>query len=213
METITKEMQDSITPRKALDLMIEGNNRFIKNEGYKRDLLKQASDTATSQFPFAVTLSCIDSRTSMELIFDQGIGDIFSTRIAGNIINEDILGSMEFACKLAGSKLIVVLGHSSCGAVKGACDSAEMGNLTVLLDKIKPAINEEKTEKETRDSSNKVFVEKVTKINVAMTVQNIMEKSPVLKEMIESGAVGIVGGVHDLATGKVNFHEETLILK
>src|SRR6187402_355725 len=141
MKTLTKEIQAAITPSMALELLKDGNKRFVNNLKANRNLLEQVNETSDGQHPFAVILSCIDSRTSAELIFDQGFGDIFSVRIAGNIINEDILGSMEFACKIAGSKFIVVLGHTKCGAVKGACDRVEMGNLTVLLAKLQPAIN------------------------------------------------------------------------
>lgn len=144
MKTLNKELQAQITPRKALEILKEGNGRFMKNLQTDRDLLKQANETRDGQWPFATILSCIDSRTSAELIFDQGLGDVFSVRIAGNIVNTDILGSMEFACKVAGSKLIVVLGHSKCGAVKGACDHVEMGNLTELLSKLQPAVYAEK---------------------------------------------------------------------
>lgn len=210
MKTLTKEMQDAITPIQALELLKEGNKRFINNLKVNRNLLQQANETSDGQHPFAVILSCIDSRTSAELIFDQGLGDIFSVRIAGNIINEDILGSMEFACKVAGSKIIVVLGHTKCGAVKGACDHVEMGNLTTLLTKIQPAVYDEKTETENRNSSNAAFVEKVAAINVKRTVQAIMERSTILKEMIEKGEIGIVGGTHDIATGAVKFYPDTL---
>jgi carbonic anhydrase len=154
MKTLTKEMQATITPAMALDLLKEGNKRFVNNLKANRNLLEQANETSDGQHPFAVILSCIDSRTSVELIFDQGLGDVFSVRIAGNIINEDILGSMEFACKVAGSKIIVVLGHSKCGAIKGACDHLEMGNLTALLSKIQPAVYDEKTVIEDRHSGN-----------------------------------------------------------
>lgn len=208
MKTLTKEMQDSITPAKALELLKEGNIRFINNLKVNRNLLQQANETSDGQHPFAVILSCIDSRTSAELIFDQGLGDIFSVRIAGNIINEDILGSMEFGCKVAGSKIIVVLGHTKCGAVKGACDSIEMGNLTTLLDKIRPAVDNEKTEKEERSSRNPEFVEKVSEINVKRTVKSIIQRSPILKEMIEKGEIGIVGGMHDITSGEVIFFTE-----
>ncbi len=208
MKTLTKEMQESITPAKALELLQEGNVRFVNNLKVNRNLLQQANETSDGQHPFAVILSCIDSRTSAELIFDQGLGDIFSVRIAGNIINEDILGSMEFGCKVAGSKIIVVLGHSKCGAVKGACDSVEMGNLTTLLDKIRPAVDNEKTEKEERSSKNPEFVEKVSEINVKRTVKAILQRSPILKEMIESGEIGIVGGMHDITSGEVTFFTE-----
>jgi carbonic anhydrase len=212
MKTLTKELQDAITPGIALDLLKEGNKRFVSNLKINRNLLQQVNETSDSQHPFAIILSCIDSRTSAELIFDQGLGDIFSVRIAGNIINEDILGSMEFACKVAGSKIIVVLGHTKCGAVKGACDHVEMGNLTALLSKLQPAVYEEKTETENRNSSNDHFVEKVSVINVKRTVHGIMERSPILKEMIQSGAIGIVGGTHEITSGMVHFYEDTLII-
>ncbi len=209
MKTLTKEMQAAITPAMALDLLEEGNKRFVNNLKTNRNLLKQANETSDGQHPFAIILSCIDSRTSAELIFDQGLGDIFSVRIAGNIINEDILGSMEFACKVAGSKFIVVLGHTKCGAVKGACDHVEMGNLTALLTKIRPAVEDETQTKENRTSENSTFVENVATINVKRTVKSILERSTILKEMIESGQIGIIGGVHDIATGQVNYFPET----
>lgn len=212
MKTLTKEMQAAITPSMALELLKEGNKRFVNNLKVNRNLLQQANETSDGQHPFAVILSCIDSRTSAELIFDQGLGDIFSVRIAGNIINEDILGSMEFGCKVAGSKIIVVLGHTKCGAVKGACDHVEMGNLTALLTKIRPAVDDETSTKENRNSNNSVFVENVAIINVKRTVKSIMERSPILKEMIESGQIGIVGGTHDITTGKVIFYPETMNL-
>ncbi|MDZ4155635.1 MAG: carbonic anhydrase family protein [Methylococcales bacterium] len=212
MKTLTKEMQAAITPAMALDLLKEGNKRFVNNLKAHRNLLEQANETSDGQHPFAVILSCIDSRTSVELIFDQGLGDVFSVRVAGNIINEDILGSMEFACKVAGSKMIVILGHTKCGAIKGACDHIEMGNLTALLSKIQPAVFNEKTETENRHSGNDKFVEKVATINVKRTVQAILERSPILKEMIETGAIGIVGGTHVITTGEVSFYEDTLIV-
>ena len=158
-------------------------------------------------------MSCIDSRTSVELIFDQGLGDVFSVRIAGNIINEDILGSMEFACKVAGSKIIAVLGHTKCGAIRGACDHVEMGNLTALLSKIQPAVYDEQSVIENRNSSNDEFVEKVATINVKRTVQAIMERSPILKEMIETGAIGIIGGSHNITTGEVTFYDDVQVLR
>jgi carbonic anhydrase len=212
MKTLTKEMQAAITPAEALQLLKEGNKRFLDNRKADRDLLQQASETSNGQYPFAVILSCIDSRTSVELIFDLGIGDAFSIRIAGNIVNDDILGSMEFACKVAGSKIIVVLGHTKCGAIKGACDHVELGNLTTLISKIQPAVNDEKTITENRNSGNSKFVEKVATINVKRTVHAIMERSPILKELIESGAVGIVGGTHDISSGEVHFYEESMII-
>lgn len=210
MKTLTKEMQAAITPSMALELLKDGNKRFVNNLKVNRNLLQQANETSDGQHPFAVILSCIDSRTSAELIFDQGLGDVFSVRIAGNIINEDILGSMEFGCKVAGSKIIVVLGHTKCGAVKGACDHVEMGNLTALLTKLRPAVNAETTTIENRNSNNPVFVENVATINVKRTVKAIMERSPILKEMIESGQIGIVGGTHDITTGEVSFYEDTI---
>ncbi|MDP1800748.1 MAG: carbonic anhydrase family protein [Bacteroidota bacterium] len=210
MKTLTKEMQTAITPLMALELLKEGNKRFVNNLKINRNLLQQANETSDGQHPFAVILSCIDSRTSAELIFDQGLGDVFSVRIAGNIINEDILGSMEFACKVAGSKIIVVLGHTKCGAVKGACDHVEMGNLTALLTKIRPAVDDETQTKENRNSKNSVFVENVATINVERSVKSIMERSPILKEMIESGQIGIVGGTHDITTGEVSFYSQTM---
>lgn len=212
MKTLTKEMQAAITPSMALNLLNEGNKRFVNNLKINRNLLQQANETSDGQHPFAVILSCIDSRTSAELIFDQGLGDIFSVRIAGNIINEDILGSMEFACKVAGSKIIVVLGHTKCGAVIGACDHIEMGNLTALLTKIRPAIDDEALTKENRNSNNSVFVENVSTINVKRTVKSIMQRSTILKEMIESGQIGIVGGTHDISTGEVTFYPDTMNL-
>ena len=212
MKTLTKEILAAITPSMALTLLNEGNKRFLNNLKVNRNLLQQANETSDGQHPFAIILSCIDSRTSAELIFDQGLGDIFSVRIAGNIINEDILGSMEFACKVAGSKIIVVLGHTKCGAVKGACDHIEMGNLTALLSKIRPAVDDETLTKENRNSNNSVFVENVATINVKRTVKSIMQRSPILKEMIESGQIGIVGGTHDISTGEVTFYPDTMNL-
>ncbi|MDD2738190.1 MAG: carbonic anhydrase family protein [Methylomonas lenta] len=208
MKTLTQEMQAAITPNMALSLLKAGNQRFISNLKINRNLLQQANETSDGQHPFAVILSCIDSRTSVELIFDQGLGDVFSIRIAGNVINEDILGSMEFGCQLAGAKIIVVLGHSNCGAIKGACDHVEMGNLTALLSKIQPAVFDEKTEQSNRSSSNDTFVQNVAEINVKRTVKAIQERSPILKQLIESGACSIVGGMHNISTGEVMFYED-----
>ena len=212
MKTLTKELQDSITPQMALKLLEEGNRRFVNNLKANRNLLQQANETSDGQHPFAVILSCIDSRTSAELVFDQGLGDIFSVRIAGNIINEDILGSMEFACKLAGSKIIVVLGHSKCGAVKGACDHAEMGNLTALLAKIRPAVDDEVETIDNRTSKNDVFVENVAAINVKRTIKAIMERSTILEHMIVNGEIGIIGGMHDLSTGQVTYYTDATFI-
>ena len=208
MKTLNKEIQDSIIPSKALEILKEGNNRFINNLKAHRNLLEQVNETRDGQWPFATILSCIDSRTSAELIFDQGLGDVFSVRIAGNIVNTDILGSMEFACKVAGSKLIVVLGHSKCGAVKGACDHVEMGNLTELLSKIQPAVYQEQKTVSDRTSKNSVFVENVAEINVKRSVINIIERSAVLDQMIKSGEIGIIGAMHNIETGEVTFYED-----
>jgi len=207
MRTHTKETLEKLTPEHALDILKEGNERFVNNIKAHRNLLEQVNDTSSGQFPFAAILSCIDSRTSAELIFDQGLGDVFSIRIAGNILNDDILGSMEFACKLAGSKLIVVLGHTKCGAIEGACDNIELGHVTTLLNKVKPAIAIETETKSERNSKNKAFVQNVTKHNVALTVQQVKEQSPLLREMEKSGKIKIIGGLYDLDTGKVTFYE------
>ncbi len=208
MKAYTKETQALITPNKAVELLKEGNERFQKKSQVNRDLLEQVGDTSKGQYPFATILSCIDSRVSSELIFDQGIGDIFSARVAGNFVNEDILGSMEFACKLAGTKVIVVLGHTSCGAVKGACDDAKLGNLTAMLAKIKPAVNAvaEPTDASIRNSSNIEFVNNVAKKNVQLTIDRIVEESPVLAEMQEEGAIKIVGAMYHIDSGAVEFY-------
>lgn len=212
MRTHNKESQTSMTPEMAIAILKEGNERFVGNLKFNRNLLQQVNETRDGQWPFAVVLSCIDSRTSAELVFDQGLGDIFSVRIAGNIVNEDILGSMEFACKVAGSKFIVVLGHTKCGAVKGACDHVELGNLTTLLAKLQPAISCETQTTLNRDSSNAVFVENVAKINVEEAVGEIQAKSPILKEMIDKGEIGICGAMYNVETGLVEFYEHTLRL-
>lgn len=213
MKAHNKETQAQMTPRKALQFLQEGNDRFINNLKANRNLLEQVNETRDGQWPFATILSCIDSRTSAELIFDQGLGDVFSVRIAGNIVNTDILGSMEFACKVAGSKLIVVLGHSKCGAVKGACDHVEMGNLTELLSKIQPAVYQEKDTTDNRTSKNSEFVENVAEINVKRSVKNIIERSFVLEQMLEEGQIGIVGAMHDIESGKVIFYDDVMYIK
>ena len=208
MKAHTIETQANISPNEALTLLKEGNLRFLKNKQVRRDLLEQVEDTSTGQFPFATILSCIDSRVSSELIFDQGIGDVFSIRIAGNFVNEDILGSMEFACKLAGTKLILVLGHTACGAVKGACDNAELGNLTGLINKIKPAVNavENPTDISLRNSSNSEFVNTVAEKNVQLTIDNIRNSSPVLQEMETNNEITIIGGMYNISNGLVTFY-------
>ncbi|MBQ4820186.1 carbonic anhydrase family protein [Aquimarina sp. MMG016] len=209
MKAHTKETQAAITPQTALQLLKEGNERFTKKNMADRNLLEQVGDTKSGQFPFATILSCIDSRVSSELIFDQGIGDIFSARVAGNFVNEDILGSMEFACKLAGTKLVLVLGHTSCGAVKGACDDAKMGNLTALLSKIKPAVEavSEPADAAQRNSKNIDFVNQVAVKNVLFTIDNIRKDSEVLKEMEDNKEIIIMGGMYDISDGSVTFFE------
>jgi len=207
MRTLDKDAQQALSPAGALEILQHGNSRFVNNLKANRDLLQQANATVEGQFPFAIILSCIDSRTSVELIFDHGLGDVFSVRVAGNIINDDILGSMEFACKLAGSKLIVVLGHSHCGAIKGACDNVQLEHLTGLLEKIKPAVESERSK--VRESANKDLVQRVAESNVQATVNQIMQKSHVLKEMIDNGEIGIAGGMYDIESGHVEFFPGT----
>jgi len=209
MKAHTKETQATMTPEKSLQALKDGNSRFLNNSEVTRNLLEQVNDTGSGQFPFATILSCIDSRVSAELVFDQGVGDIFSVRIAGNFVNEDILGSMEFACKLAGTKLIVVLGHTSCGAVKGACDEAKMGNLTNLLAKIKPAVEAvvEPRDESQRNSKNIEFVNNVSEKNVNLTMANIRKESPLLQEMEKNGELKIIGAMYDVNSGAVVFYE------
>ncbi len=209
MKAHTKETQATMTPEKALNFLTEGNVRFQNNLKANRNLLEQVNDTSDGQFPFATILSCIDSRVSAELVFDQGLGDIFSVRIAGNFVNEDILGSMEFACKLAGTKLIVVLGHTACGAIKGACDDAKLGNLTNMLAKIKPAVEavKEPQDSSMRNSLNSDFVDNVSAKNVQLTLDRIMKESDVLSEMQKNGEIKIIGAMYDINTGAVNFYE------
>ncbi len=210
---VDKNIQQKLTPKQVLKLLEYGNQRFVNGTPVKKNLIQQVNATYNQQHPIAVILSCIDSRTSAELVFDLSIGDVFSVRIAGNISNEDILGSMEFGCKIAGAKIIVVLGHTNCGAIKGACDHLEIGNLSALLHKIQPAVLQEKTVTFNRNSSNHEFVDKVTILNVEETVQLIVHQSAILKAMIANAEIGIVGGLHDLSTGKVKFLKETMILE
>ena len=209
MKAQTKETQTSMTSEKSLQELKEGNKRFQANQKADRNLKEQVADTSGGQYPFATILSCIDSRVSSELIFDQGIGDIFSARIAGNFVNDDILGSMEFACKLAGTKLIVVLGHTACGAVKGACDDAKLGKLTGMLEKIKPAVNSvsEPEDPNLRNSSNIEFVNKVAEKNVHLTIDKIKADSEVLAAMVKNNEIKIVGGMYDIQSGDVTFYE------
>lgn len=207
------EDQKSLTPQLALSFLKEGNKRFVANLKAHSNLLEQVNETKNGQFPFAVILSCIDSRTSAELIFDQGLGDIFSVRIAGNVLNDDIIGSMEFACKLAGSKLIVVLGHSKCGAITGACHGTELGYLTDLLAKVKPSIEYVENTYSDIDIKSQEGIDLVTVHNVDYTIGHVLDKSPVLKEMFEEGEIGIVGAFYQVETGEVNFMKEKFIDK
>jgi carbonic anhydrase len=203
----SKESLEKLTPKQALEFLKEGNKRFLTNLKVNRNLLKQVNQTSEGQFPFATVLSCIDSRTSAELIFDQGLGDIFSIRIAGTILNDDILGSMEFACGIANSKIIVVLGHTQCGAVISACNNLKTGHLTGLLHKITPAINQETTTKTDRNGQNLTFVNKVSAINVNLTISLIRKQSNILADLEKESKIIIVGGLYNIETGEVIFFE------
>ena len=204
--TQTPESQSATTPSQAIEMLKQGNVRFTSGSTTSRDYQSQVSQTAGGQYPIAAVVSCIDSRIPTEIVFDQGIGDIFNARIAGNFVNEDILGSLEFACKVAGAKAIVVMGHTSCGAIKGACDKAELGNLTQMLEKIMPAVDAIHTpEGADRSSANAEFVDAVAAKNVELTLAKIKENSPVLAEMIEANEIEIVGAMYDVASGKVSF--------
>lgn len=205
MRVHTRKSQEELTPEDALRYLKEGNKRFIRNLRANRNLLQQVNETAEGQFPFAIILSCIDSRTSAELVFDQGLGDIFSARVAGNIVNEDILGSMEYAVKYAGSKLIVVLGHTKCGAIISACNQIRDGNITALLQKLKPAVEKESTILKDRNGTNEEFVNKVSELNVHFAMREIRERSSIIAEMISDGKIKLEGGVYDVETGEVNF--------
>ncbi|MGL4956364.1 MAG: carbonic anhydrase [Bacteroidales bacterium] len=203
MRLHTAETQGTMTPAKALQFLKEGNARFMQNLKLQHNLLDQAANYKYGQYPFAIILSCMDSRTSVELIFDQGLGDVFSVRIAGNILNDDILGSMEYACKIVGSKLIMVLGHSKCGATSGACACSKIGHLTQLLDKMKVSIDEVRAEKPNEDENSKEFIDAVTQHNVHHTMDEILKRSDVLREMFDNGDIGIVGAYHKIGTGEV----------
>jgi carbonic anhydrase len=201
---ITKETQDTLTPQSVLTDLLEGNNRFTSGTTQEVDNSALVEQTVGGQFPKAVVLSCIDSRVPVETVLDQAIGDIFVARVAGNFENTDILGSMEYSCKVAGSKLILVLGHEACGAVKAACDGVELGNITAMLDNILPAVKQSAEEVEGEaNSSNGAFVAKTVENNVRLTMDRIREKSPILNEMEANGEINIVGGVYMLSSGKV----------
>jgi len=206
--TITQDKitQDEMTPDRALTVLKEGNSRFVNKTMTNRNLMEQVDKTSTGQYPYATILGCIDSRVPAEQVFDVGIGDIFNVRIAGNFVNEDILGSMEFATKLAGTKVIVVLGHTMCGAIKGACDNAKLGNLTGMLSKLMPAVEAVPSELGEASSANTPYVLKAGEINVHQTVDNIRKMSPVIADMESNGELKIVGAMYDIATGKVEFY-------
>lgn len=207
MRTHTKEFQSNLTPHQAFELLRDGNRRFVSNLRLNRNLLQQVNETSDGQYPFAIVLSCIDSRTGAELIFDQGLGDIFSVRVAGNVINEDILGSMEFACEVAGSRLVVVMGHSKCGAVKGACSHVQLGHLTGLLGKIGPAVWAVEQEHGSR-MEDPLFIEHVALENTRHQMRAIVQRSPILGRLLGAGRIGIVGAMYSVETGEVNFFEQ-----
>jgi carbonic anhydrase len=204
--TQTKESQLGLSASDAVQILKDGNSRFVNKSPINRDLASQVQDTSSGQYPFAAVVSCIDSRIPTEVVFDQGIGDIFNARVAGNFVNVDILGSLEFACKVAGSKLIVVMGHTSCGAVKGACDHVELGNLTDMLSKIHPAMNNVSTPEGTdRSSANIEFVNTVAVENVKLNIERIKNESSVLNDMFSAGEIDIVGAMYDVKNGSVSF--------
>lgn len=209
MKPHTKERQSRTTPELALQSLRDGNDRFLSSKTRDRDLIQQVIDASEEQFPIAVTLSCIDSRTSCELIFDQGIGHIFSIRVAGSVINDEILGSMEFACKVAGSKLVVVMGHTKCGAVQAAIDDVQMGKISTIIDKIQPSVSFETTISEERNSENEEFVEKVSVIQVKRSMEAVVEESRVLRDLIKRKEIGLIGAIYDVDTGIVDFLDET----
>ena len=202
MQTLTKEAQSAMTPQQALDRLKTGNQRFIENSREKRDLSQQIIDTSTDQFPYAVVLGCIDSRVPPELVFDLGIGDVFTARIAGNFVNEDILGSMEFATKVVGAKLILVLGHTMCGAIQGAFDNVELGNLTGLLDNLKPAVEAVVNAK---PKDYEINMDEIAAMNVRLTIEEIKQRSPILKELWKAGEIAIEGAMYDVSSGQVTF--------
>ena len=208
---LTAETQAALTPMEVLQRLKDGNERFLNNQAVSRDFLGQVRQTAGGQYPMAAVLGCIDSRVPHEIVFDKGVGDIFSARVAGNFVNTDILGSLEFATAVAGSKVIVVLGHTECGAVKGACDHVELGNLTATLSNIAPAVYAVDDIEGPRTSANKDFVHAVAVENVEMTVRNMVERSPVMHGLVEAGDLIVIGAMHDVATGEVTFFEDSMI--
>ena len=208
MRTHYWETRQSMTPQKSLQFLKEGNKRFINNLRLNHNHLEVINETSEKQFPFATILSCSDSRVPVELVFDQGLGDIFSIRLAGNVASKYAIGSMEYACEALGSKLFVVLGHSGCGAVKGATDNFEMDNLTALLNEIKPAVDAEKETTANRTSSNKEFVSNVIRLNVEHQLETILNNSPIIRKKVESGEIGLIGAIYNLETGEVNFFDD-----
>jgi carbonic anhydrase len=204
----TQEVQSAMTPESALAALKAGNARFVAGHPVARNFPADVKATAAGQYPFAVVLSCLDSRQPIEIVLDQGVGDIFSARVAGNVLNDDILGSMEFACKASGAKLIAVIGHSNCGAIKGAVDDVELGNLTGLLGKIKPAEDAVPADVAPRTSKNLAFVDEVSEANVRLVMKQIRKRSPILAEMLDKGEIKLVGGMYDLSTGEVHFYDK-----
>ena len=207
MHTHTKETQATMTPTKALDFLLEGNRRFVSNLRVNRNLLQQVNETSAGQFPFAVILSCIDSRTSAELIFDQGLGDVFCIRMAGTVVSDDVLGSMEFACALAGSKLILVLGHTRCGAVKGACGRLDMGHLTGLLAKITPSVERVNRQGRTEEWTPETFEDQVACDNTQRQMAGILERSAILRDLYERGRIGLAAGMYFVENGEIKILE------
>ena len=205
MHTQTKASQEKLTPKKVLSILKAGNSRFVKNLKEQRNLKEQVTETSGGQYPYAVVLSCIDSRVPVELVFDQGIGDIFSTRVAGNIVNEDVLGSIEYSCKVAGSKVILVLGHTKCGAVTAACKGVELGNITALLSKIQPAVANVRKSRKIKAEMSANDIEETSIVNVKMSIARIKKESPILAKMAKKGEIDIVGGIYSVKTGKVTF--------
>lgn len=208
--TFTREAQAAITPARALEMLKGGNERFVTGDSVKRDLLAQVRQTSKGQFPFAVVVSCLDSRIPPAIVFDQGIGDLFVARVAGNFVNDDILGSLEFATRLSGARLIVVMGHTECGAIKGACDGAQLGLLTATLANINPAVEAVQGDYTPRTSKNAGFVQAVTEMNVQLTMQMLYDRSVVLREMIDKGEIGLVGAMYDVNSGKVTFADKSI---
>jgi len=209
--TLTPEAQAALSPMDVTQLLREGNERFLAGKPLERNFLEQVRQTAGGQYPMAAILGCIDSRVPHEIVFDKGVGDVFSARIAGNFVNTDILGSLEFATALAGSKVIVVLGHTECGAIKGACDNVELGNLTSTLANLAPAVYAVQDVEGPRTSANEDFVQAVAHENVERTVRNIVDRSPVIRRLVASGDLIVIGAMHDVLTGKVTFFEDAMV--